>query len=57
MLGDLKGFSERYGRYVSPDRDRSDLDGVLYRLGLLQMGVIIPFVLNLLASLDSGGIT
>lgn len=57
MLGDLRDFSERYGRYVSPDRDRSDLDGVLYRLNLLQMDVIIPFVLNLLAYLDSDEIS
>lgn len=57
MLSDLRDFSERYGRYVNPDGDRSDLDGVLYRLNLLQMGVIIPFVLNLLAYLDSGGIS
>ena len=56
MLDDLRGFSERYGRYMNPDRDRSNLDCVLYRLRLLQMDVIIPFVLNLLASLDSGEI-
>ena len=52
MLGDLSSFSERYGRCVSPDRNRSKLDGVLYRLSLLQMGVVIPFSLNLLAALD-----
>lgn len=57
MLGDLKRFSERYGRCVSPERDRSALDGVLYRLSLLQMGVVIPFSLNLLAALDDGTVT
>lgn len=54
MLSDLSSFSERYGRCVSPDRNRSKLDGVLYRLSLLQMGVVIPFSLNLLAALDDG---
>jgi uncharacterized protein with ParB-like and HNH nuclease domain len=57
MLGDLRSFSERYGRCVSPDRDRSELDAVLYRLSLLQMGVVIPFSLNLLATLDNGTVS
>ncbi len=57
MLGDLRSFSERYGRCVSPDRDRSELDAVLYRLSLLQMGVVIPFSLNLLAALDNGTVS
>jgi uncharacterized protein with ParB-like and HNH nuclease domain len=57
MLGDLRSFSERYGRCVSPDWDRSELDGVLYRLSLLQMGVVIPFSLNLLATLDNGTVS
>lgn len=57
MLGDLSSFSERYGRCVSPDRNRSKLDGVLYRLSLLQMGVVIPFSLNLLAALDDGTVS
>ena len=55
MLGDLRSFSERYGRCVSPDRDRSELDAVLY--SLLQMGVVIPFSLNLLAALDNGTVS
>ena len=57
MLGDLRSFSERYGRCVSPDRDRSEFDAVLYRLSLLQMGVVIPFSLNLLAALDNGTVS
>ncbi len=57
MLGDLRSFSERYGRCVSPDRDRSEFDAVLYRLSLLQMGVVIPFSLNLLAALDDGTVS
>ena len=42
---------------MSPDRDRSEFDAVLYRLSLLQMGVVIPFSLNLLAALDNGTVS
>jgi hypothetical protein len=56
MLGDLRRSSERYKMSYHPSTGYDRLDSVLRRLSLLQMNVVLPFTLNLLAAIDNRSI-
>ncbi|MBT1176195.1 DUF262 domain-containing protein [Bifidobacterium callimiconis] len=54
LLQELLKFSEYYGFIIGRLHTDPDMENALHRLGLLEMGVVNPFLLSVLEYSDSG---